>query len=237
MKTPTLSQPTEELPQSVDTAARWQSRLNAFKQLHQLSDLAIANRLNTTQSIINRVRHGNLSMPWPIRVRLADLGNLRSVRRLVLELLPEQTAAILLTKHVSYIGADLAKTLRPLPENDLSELGTGNEHPVWITLLNDLKAQLGTDKKVAEALATTQSILSVVRAGAARLPFDVKIAVIRRTSYSINDAILLSLLPRQTIAAIQHAAGQRPDPASDGGPYAWEKPPTAIPLPAEGLTS
>lgn len=216
---------TKELAsQALDASSeKWRTRLVEFKRISQLSDQAIAKRLNTTQSIVNRVRNGSLPMPWPMRVRFADLQYFRSVRRLVLELLPEQTSALLMAKHDAYLEKSLTKGMRDIPENDLAELKAGNEHPVWITLLNGLKEEFGSDQKVADAIGTTRSLLSVVRAGSARLPVEVKACVIGLTNYKINDEVMLSLLPAPTIAAVKEHADERPDPAADDKPYVWEE--------------
>lgn len=197
------------------SAERWRIRLETFKQLNDLTDLAIAQRLGTSQSIVNRIRNGSVSMPGPVRVRFADIGGLKSLRRLLQELLPEQALQ-------RANGGDTPQ--KKLPQEHIKALMAGNENPLWIALLDALKADYGTDRQLADTIGTTRNLLSVVRATSARLPLEVKLRVIARTDYVVTDKVLLSLLPRPTFNAIVESIEQRPVHSRDKMAFAWEKP-------------
>ena len=188
----------------------WQQRLVRVKEESGLSFQALAKRLKTQSSNIFRVHSGTLKMPMGMRARLLDLDAFRSVRAICLALLAEEVATNLTKRHDAYLNENTLKHLRPLPKQVVEALENGDEHAAWNGILDELKAQFGSDQKLAIELGTSRSLVSVVRTVQdKRLPVEVKLRAIDLADFLINDHLLLTLMPTPVIQVVNESIHER----------------------------
>ena len=122
---------------------------------------------------------------------------------------------MVMKRHDSLITNTMQKKLKMLPEDVLKTLAEGDEHPAWMAILDDLKLTYKTDQKLAEALGSSRSMLSMIRSTGHRLPIELKLRALDMTDFIVTDELLLSLLPSLAIDAIKEDADKRPTPQNE----------------------
>lgn len=187
-----------------ESELKWCARLNAIKQDLNLSDQELALRFGGSQPLINAIRAGRKKMPLLMKIKLLDQAAFASARDALTSLLPDKVANKLKELNDNLTKASIRTKLKKLPENVSTALMRGDELEGWAALLAELNSKYGTDKKAANAIGSTRSMIVVARSGASRLPPLLKLAVLEDLNYAVTDELLISLLQADGYQQLVH---------------------------------
>ena len=87
----------------------WIQQLDRFRRESQLSDVAVAKRLDISPAMLAHVRTGRRLLPLQARIRLLDALGYVITRKLLLRVVPEEVRQALVAANAALIEANLAE--------------------------------------------------------------------------------------------------------------------------------